>query len=67
MVTLEENLTNKKPPCVTIGLDDARRLRAKLQGMKRAALNIQMNAKTFAEDADGVIKILDLIIEPERP
>jgi hypothetical protein len=65
MATIQENLPKKELPCVTIGLDDAKRLREKVVGMKRAALNIEMNAKTFAENADGLIRLLDVLIEPK--
>lgn len=62
-----EHMPPKTLPCVTIGADDARKLRAKVQGMKRAALNIEWNARQFANEADKLTELLDLIIEPERP
>lgn len=60
-----EQMPPKTLPCVTIGRDDARKLRAKVQGMKRAALNIEWNARQFANEADKFTELLDLIIEPE--
>jgi hypothetical protein len=51
---------------VKIGLEDATRLRAKVRGFKRAALNIQLNAKTMAEWADDIDKLLGLIIETDE-
>lgn len=62
MVT-EEQIVEKTVPCVRIGVADARKLRAKVQGMKRAALNIEWNARQFANEADKFMGLLDLLIE----
>jgi hypothetical protein len=66
MSALEKDI-EKTLPCVKIGLEDARQLIAKVEGMKRAALNIKTNAAMFAENADGFIKLFGLIIEKSEP
>lgn len=63
MVT-EEQVVEKTLPCVRIGVADARKLRAKVQGMKRAAMNIEYQARLIGNDADGFLRLLDLLIEP---
>ena len=63
MATPEQNsIESQRLPCVKIGIADARRLMAKVSGMKRAALNIEANAKTFAENADGFNRLFELLI-----
>jgi pyrimidine deaminase RibD-like protein len=61
MATTEENISAKKPARVILGIEDCKRLKARAMGMKRAALNIQLNAKTLAEEADALINLFDAL------
>ena len=61
---MAENILEKEPTRVIISLDDALALRSKVQSQRRAALNMELNARRFVEASDGILKILDLIIEP---
>lgn len=61
--TTQEIGSVESPPRVTIGLDDAKRLRAKAVEMKRYHLSTRYYADKGAEVADELIRLMDLIIE----
>ena len=52
---------------ITIGRSDALKMRAELVAQRRAALNVELNAKRMVEHSTRLIEILELIIEPSEP
>jgi len=63
---MSENTATITENRAIISAEDAERLRAKVRGMKRAALNMELQAKQFRQWSVEVERILDLIIEPDE-
>lgn len=57
------NTIAEKPCRVIIDLESAKRMHDEIVSMKRAALNIELNAKRYAEHATNLQRFFSLIIE----